>query len=242
MKKVFVVVCLLPTMLFAKELPIIPNVNCDNVKLSMNTIDKNNLKFGAYWKDEAIFPNPPRDKSIGNINNGKNVNFSFTCPNFSVKKTENLIEVKSTSYDELIKLFWEHDQGLDLYHYSFYAYPNIRQDLIVLSYEFNIKSFDIKTSIYTSKEGDDLDEAGFTDNIPRETVIGYKVNGGDLKPLLYDRKISHYKNDFHNASIIDIYHKMPVDKFRIGASIERIYIDKEKGILRIYRKSNFPSK
>lgn len=218
-------------------------VNCENVKLSLNTTDKNNLKFGAHWKDESNFPNPPISQAVGNIEGGKNIDFNFECPNLSVVKTKNLIQIKSDSYKNVLKKIDDYEQNLDLYHYGFYAYPNIKQDWMVLSYEINLKSFDFKTSIYTFKEGKDLDESiSFTSDVPRETVIGYKIDGGELKPLLYDRKVSFYKNNFEKANIIDIYHKMPKDKFGVGANIERIYIDKSNGILRIYRKNLFPNK
>lgn len=218
-------------------------VNCENIKLSLNTTDKNNLRFGAYWKEVSKFPKPPITRSIGNIEDGKNIDFNFDCPNLSVIRTKNVIQIQSDNYENLLKLINDYDQNLDLYHYGFYAYPNIKQDWMVLSYKINLKTFDLKTSIYTSKEGVDLDDSiSFTDAVPRETIIGYKVDGGELKPLLYDRKVSFYKKDFENANIIDIYHKMPKDKFGIGANIERIYIDKNNGLLKIFKKNPFPDK
>lgn len=244
MKKILGVFCLLgaftTNVIGDSKIPLI-NVNCDDVKISTMTIGKNDFRFYAYWNEATKFPNPPISKKAGKTGTNEMRPFKFVCPNFEVSFDGNVAEIKSESYQAALEHLNKYDRDLDLYHYSFYRYPNIREGLMVVDYSFDLQSFDFKTSIYTAKEGDDLNDSLHTRAVPKSTIMGYKVDGGELKPLLYDRKISNYKSDFENANTIDIYHKMPNDDFKIGANIERIFIDKKNGILRIYRKSKFPN-
>jgi hypothetical protein len=222
------------------EVPLV-KVNCEDVKISTMTIKKNNFSFYAYWNEPTTFPNPPQSKKIGKTSDGSFKPFRFSCPDFSVSFNGNVAEIKSVNFQSAIDRIGEFDRVIDLYHYSFYRYPNIREGLITVSYSFDLESFNLKSSIYTSKEGDNLDESIFTSDIPKQAIIGYKVDGGSLKPLLYDRKISHYKEDFTTAEVVDIYHKLPSDQFNIGANIERIFLDKKNGVIRFYIKSKFPN-
>lgn len=217
------------------------NVNCDDVKISTNTIGKNNYSFYVYWNEPTTFPNPPISKKVGLASSGGYDAFSFNCPTFSVSFDGNMAEIKAGSYLEALEKINKYDRDIALYHYSFYRYPNIRRDLITVGYSFDLDNLNLKSGVYTANEGDRLDGIAFTHNIPKEAIIGYKVNGESLKPLLYNRTVSKYKEDFANAETIDIYHKLPKDDFNLGANIERIYIDKKNGIIRIYRKSKFPS-
>ena len=216
-------------------------VNCDNVKISMLTIDKNDFRFFAYWDEPTVFPNPPISKKAGKIGATVVKPFKFSCPDFQASFDGNIAEIKSNNYQSVIEHISEFDRDLDLYHYGFYRYPNIRKGLIVVDYSFDLEKFDFKTGIHTATEGSDLDESLFTSDVPKSSIIGYKVDGGGLKPFLYDRKISQYKKDFDQANTIDIYHKIPSDTFGIGSNIEREFIDKPNGILRMYIKSKFPS-
>jgi hypothetical protein len=228
------------TISYAVEPPIV-KVNCDDVKISTMTIGKNDFRFYAYWNEPTQFPNPPVSKKVGRISNIEIKPFKFTCPNFSASFNGNIAEIKSENYQAVLEHLGKYDRTLDLYHYSFYRYPNIREGLITVDYSIDLESFVFKTGIYTAHDGDDLNNSIHTSAVPKTSIIGYKVDGSELKPFLYDRKISNYKEDFDKANIIDIYHKMPSDDFRIGANIERIYIDKQNGILRIYLNSKFPS-
>ncbi|WEI17149.1 hypothetical protein PY247_11315 [Acinetobacter proteolyticus] len=180
-------------------------------------------------------------KKIGKYDSNFVKTFRFICPNLEVSYDGNMAEIKSKDYQSILKNISEYDQYLDLYFYSFYKYPNIREGLITVDYAIGLKDFVIKSGIYLGFEGDNLDNISYTSNITKNTIIGYKVDNRELKPLLYDRKISRYKDDFDNASIIDIYHKVSKDEFGIGPNIQRIYINKVNGIMRIYQKYPFPS-
>lgn len=231
-------ICLFCSFVYA-EAPVV-KVNCEDVKISTLTIDKNNFSFYAYWNEPTSFPDQPKSKKIGRTSDGVFKPFKFSCPEFSASFDGNVAEIKSVDFQGAINRLGKYDREIDLYHYSFYRYPNIRKGLITVSYSFDLESFNIKSSIYTSREGDNLDEIAFTTDVPKQAIIGYKVNGGNLKPLLYDRKVSHYKEDFNNADTIDIYHKLPIDNFGIGENIERIFLDKRNGVIRFYIKSKFP--
>lgn len=229
------------SVLAASDLPLI-KVNCDDVKLSINTVMDNRFNFSAYWNEPANFPNTPKYIEIGDTIRSKNKKFKFSCPGYLVSYDGNIAEIKAKDYPSILDLISKYDYDLNLYSYSWYRYPNIREGFMNISYGINIKDFHIKSSIYTSNEGDDLNVGFNHDNIPKEAIIGYKVDNGELKPLLFNRKIGYYLSDFENAKTIDIYSKYPENKFRTGLTIKRIHIDKEGGIMRLYRESLFPEK
>jgi len=223
------------------EAPLI-KVNCDDVKLGINTVRDNRFNFTAYWNEPAIFPNTPKYIEVGDSLRSKNKQFRFVCPDLSVSYNGNIAEIKAKSYDSILGYISKFDYNVDLYSYSWYKYKNIREGLMSVSYGFNIKDFNIESWIYKSKEGDDLNLGLNYDQIPKEAIIGYKVNNGELKPLLFDRKITHYLNDLNNANKFDIYHSYSNDPFRAGETLKRIHIDKDQGILRFYRNYPFPKK
>ncbi|MEQ1309618.1 hypothetical protein [Acinetobacter bereziniae] len=222
------------------SLPLV-KVNCDDVKLSLNTVMDNKLNFGAYWNDAGVFPNPPKYTEIGDSVRSKIKKFKIQCPNFSASYDGNIAEIKSDNYEAVLAKFSKFDLDPKLYSISGYKYPNIKEGFMNSSYSIDLNSFSLKTSIYDLVEGEDFnDNLRKTISVKKDSIIGYKVDGGELKPLLYDRRVSSYKNDFSSAKTIDIYHK--ISSSDVGVVIQRIFIDKENGVLRIYRKSPFPTK
>lgn len=241
MRKIILgLIVFMPVVIYA-DVPLI-KVNCDDVKLSINTVMNNRFNFGAYWNEPAKFPNTPRYIEVGDSIKSSIKNFRFSCPDFSVSYDGYLAEIKAKDYNAVLDHISKYDYDIDLYSYTWYKYKNIREGIMYVSYGINLRDFNVKSRIYESKEGDDLDSRLYHENIPKEAIIGYKVDGGELKPLLYNRKIGYYLEDFKNARTIDIYNKYPNDPFRVGETIKRIYIDKNKGILRIYRNYPFPSR
>ncbi|MDO7525713.1 hypothetical protein Q5M60_12175 [Acinetobacter baumannii] len=216
-------------------------VNCDDVKLSLNTAIDNKLNFGAYWNDSGVFPNPPKYTEIGDSIRSKVRRFKVTCPDFSASYDGNMAEIKAKDYVTVLSKFSEYDTEPSLFNISGYKYPNIRKGFFSSNYSINLRNFNFKTSIYEMSEGKDLNEELLKYiSVQKDSVIGYKVDGGELKPLLYDRKMSNYKQDFSEAKTIDIFHK--ISSSNVGVTIQRIFIDKDNGILRIYAKSPFPNK
>lgn len=222
------------------SLPLI-KVNCDDVKLSLNTVIDNKLNFSAYWNDSGVFPDPPKYTEIGDSIRSKIKKFKIQCPDFSASYDGNIAEIKSDNYVGALARFSKYSLEPHLYSISGYKYPNIKQGFFNSSYTINLNDFSLKSSIWDINQGDDLNSDILKySSIKKDSIIGYKINGGELKPLLYDRKVSNYKNDFESAKTIDIYHK--ISSSNVGVVIQRIFIDKESGVLRIYGKSPFPTK
>ncbi len=216
-------------------------VNCEDVKLSIHSTMESALSFSAYWNDPATFPEPPKYTEIGDSNKSVIKKFKFECPTLKVSYDGNIAEIQSTSYPAIVDQIPNFYQDLDLFSISGYQYPNIKKGFFNSSYKFNLKTFNIKTSIYDLAEGQDLDHDSFRYMaIKKDSIIGYKTDGSELKPMLYDKKVSKYKDDFSAAKTIDIFHK--VSSSDVGVVVQRIYIDKDNGILRIYKKSPFPQK
>lgn len=216
-------------------------VNCEDVKLSIHPTMQSSLSFSAYWNDKGNFPQPPKYTEIGDSNKSVIRKFKFECPLLKVSYDGSVAEISSTDYSAVLDRISPYDLELDLFSISGYKYPNIEKGFMNSSYKIDIKNFDIKTSIYSLTEGQDFAEDILKYSaIKKDSIIGYKVNGGELKPLLYDRKVSDYKNDFKSAKTIDIFHK--VASMNVGVIVQRIFIDKDNGILRIYKKYPFPQK
>lgn len=242
MKKIIFLVFLPVTVTYANvEVPL-AKVNCDDVKLSINTTKDNRFNFVAYWNEAAVFPNTPKYIEIGDSNKSQMKKFRFQCPDLIVKYDGNIAEIKAKDYDSILNNISRFDYSVGLYSYSWYKYKNIREGFMHVGYGFNIKDFYIESWIYKSKEGDDLNNGIHHDNIPKEAVVGYKINGGELKPLLFNKKIDYYLDDFNSADTIDVYHRYPNDQFRVGETLKRIHIGKKEGVLRFYRNYPFPSK
>lgn len=223
------------------ELPLV-KVNCDDIKLSINTTRDNRFNFVAYWNEPAVFPNTPKYIEVGDSTRSQIKKFRIQCSDLIVKYDGDTAEIKAKDYESILNIISEYDYSVGLYSYGWYKYKNIRQGFMNISYKFNIKDFYIESWLYKSKEGDDLNSGIHHDNIPKEAIVGYKVNGGKLKPLLYDRKISYYLDDFNSADIIDVYHRYPNDQFRVGETLKRVHIDKKEGVLKFYRNYPFPQK
>ncbi len=216
------------------------NVACDNVKLSINTVMNDRFNFSAYWNEPTSFPNPPKYVEVGDTIRSSISRFKFKCPNFSVSYDGNIAEIKADSYEKALEYIGQHNKELNLYFHGWYTYPNIKRDFNSINYSFDIEALNLKTSIYTALEGKDLSGDIKFFEIPKTAIIGYKIDNGQLKPLLYDRKVSYYKDDMQNANIIDVFHKNNDDKFKLDEVIQRIHIDKPKGLIRIYRNHPFP--
>lgn len=222
------------------DLPLI-KVNCDDVKLSLNTVMDNKLNFGAYWNDLGVFPEPPKYTEIGDSIRSKNKKFKIQCPDFSASYDGNVAEIKSSGYESVLARFSKFDLEPHLYSISGYKYPNIKEGFFNSSYSIDLNNFNLKTGIYDLSEGEDFsDNLRKTLSVKKDSIIGYKINSGELKPLLYNRKVSNYKTDFNEAKTIDIYHK--ISSSNVGVVIQRIFIDKDNGVLRLYGKSPFPAK
>lgn len=242
MNKLFLLGLLIASSSYA-EPPLI-NANCQDVKLSINTVQKDRFNFGAYWNEPAVFPNQPKYVEIGDKTSyaGSDIlKFKINCDDFSSTYDGSVAEVKAANYDVVLEKLGRHNTDLNLYSRTGYRHPTIKAGFWSIGYSFDLKDFSLKISGIAAKEGQDLSEKIHTmDSVKNSAVIGYKVDGGALKPLLYDRKVSNYLSDFDSANIIEVFHKNSDDENAV--TIQKIYVDKQGGILKIYRKFPFPSK
>lgn len=225
--------------------------NCDNVKISFGD-DNNYHSFNprVTWEKVGTFPNPTETIEVGGDADSKKLGFSFQCPDFSASYDNNLLEIKAKSYDRVLELIKKSDSkyvdenrrldyDLNLYSYSWFEYPSISRGLQTTSYGLNLKNIDLKKSRILAYPGQKLAHQ-FSD-ISKDVVIAYKIDGKELKPLLFERNVSQYKADLVNANQIDIYHKNP-DMQNKGQGVQRVLIDKKAGVLKVYRNYDFPQK
>lgn len=224
--------------LWAKEV----KPNCGDVKVHLDMGIDDHFEVKAKWKTINTFPNPSETVEVGDNFNSINPSFSFVCPDFSASYDGEVIEIKSTDYQTLLSNvslgFFSDDYRLKLFSYSWYLYPSIYEGRNSDSYAFNIRDFELVSGPFPIKEGAKLGSSHH--KISDKAVVGYRVDDGALKPLVYEREISNYKQDLKNANTINIYHKNS-DAGVKGEDIQRIFIDRKNGILRVYRNYVFPS-
>lgn len=216
-------------------------VNCDTINLYVGHSSGQEFYANATWEEPAAFPNPTKKLSVGSQSRYTQEGFEFECPQLYVKYDKNKLTVKAnTVEDALDVLTSKYDRYFDLYFYGWYTYPSIREGYNSTSYSINLYDYSLKSGYKRVGEGQDVKGYDFRD-IDSDVVIGYKVDGGKLKPVLYDQKVSWYTGDMADANIIDIYHKHDDKGFKIDEKVQRIHMDKSKGLVEIYRKYPFPT-
>lgn len=216
-------------------------VNCDDVIINNSPKESGKSRLVAFWKDPAVFPNPPKSNMVGDSDVSSIKKFQFSCPSYSLSYDGNIIEIKGITYEDAVsKLRGE----IPLYYAAGYEYPNIKQGYYSFGYEFDLRDFLLKSNTNKVYPGTNLDTPSrFYSNINtifKGSILGYKVNNGELKPLLYEQQVSYYYEDFENAETIDIFHK--INSSPSSAIVQRIFINKSEGLVRIYYKYPFPIK
>ena len=217
--------------------------NCENVKIHLGMGIDDHFEAKAEWRTLSSFPKPSKVIEVGDNFKGTDPSFSFKCPNFSVSYDSELIELEGESYEDLLdKIVFKPSKNgyrLDLFSHSWYRYPTIYEGRNNNRYGINIKNFELESGggYFPIEQGNKL--GAMNSDIPKYSVVGYKVNNGAIKPLLYESVVSSYKEDLKNADIIDIFHHNP-DAGHKGEDIQRIYIDKKRAVLKIYRNYKFP--
>lgn len=219
------------------------NPNCENVKISLGMGIDDHFEAKAEWRTIADFPKPSKVIEVGDNFKGTNPSFNFKCPDFSASYDGEVVELKAKSYEALLdRIIFnpsKNDYRLDLFSHSWYRYPSIYEGRNNNRYGINIKDFELESGAgyFPIEEGNKT--TALNSDIPSYAVVGYKVNNGAIKPLLYESLVSNYKNDLESADTIDIFHHNP-DAGNKGEDIQRIYIDKKNAILKIYRNYKFP--
>lgn len=209
-------------------------ISCDEVTFSFLT-NNDYMTLSSDWKKNAVFPNSPQSGTL------RFENYSLICPNISLKQTNDIIEIKANSYDELIKHMSSYFPRVDLFNYSGYQYPNIHEGRYNFGLTFDLDKNAIRE--YGSMDSLNGGEKLSSLSVPPSGVIGYKVNDGELKPLVFDGVVSDYKSDFANYDKLTIFIKSEVStNSQPKQSFQALEIDKANGLLRIYKKHLFPNK
>lgn len=208
------------------------DVNCDTLNVGLGDSVTTELTIRAFWKKPAVFPNPPLEDSIKNYKPP----FAVECPKISIYDNGNVVEIKAKDYKSLIDLIPSYSRKFNLYGTSGYIYQYIKEGFYFHGYSIDLENFTLNAGIYSLKEGADLLKGyNLHFNIPNGLVLAYRTDNGELKPMIYDYKVSKYKADFKKAKVIDIYQKL--DKPLV---VERLTIDKSSGSIKMYRKHPFP--
>ena len=213
--------------------------DCDSLNIMLMSM-KDGLDVNANWKVASRVPNRSKTVSMGDLNKDADPSFSISCPGFSATYDGKALKMKADSYKGITDhLYKQLNRGVDLYNYRWYTDPKVRTDFKVDKYSFDLERLLLTDGYVKIPEGSRLgSKQSF---IPNSAVIAYRINGSELKPLMQNRGVNSYSSDFKAAKTIDIYHKNP-DMINRGFGVQRLFIDKEKGVLEIYKSYDFPSK
>lgn len=212
--------------------------DCDSLNIMLMSME-DGLNVNANWKKPGSASNKVKTISMGDLNNVADPSFKISCPNFSANYDGTALKIKADSYKRVVDhLYKQLNRGVDLYNYRWYSDPKLKTDLKVDKYSFDLERLLLTDGYLKLPEGTTLNSN--QSFIPNTAIISYKINGGELKPLLKNKNVSKYSADFKAAKTIDIYHKNP-DIGRKGFGVERIFIDKENGVLEIYKDYDYPT-
>lgn len=213
--------------------------DCDSLNVMLMSM-KQGLDINANWRTAGSAPNKFKTISVGDSNKTGSPGFNISCPNLTATYDGKVLKMKADNYKGITDhLYKQLNRGVDLYNYRWYTNPEVKTTFKVDKYSFDLERLILTDGYIKMPEGSSITKK--QSFIPSNALISYKVNGGELKPMLANRNIAKYSDDFKAAKTIDIYHKNP-DMDRRGFGVERIFVDKENGVLEIYKQHAFPSK
>lgn len=214
-----------------------PAPDCDSLNIMLMSM-KEELNINANWRTTGSSPKKFKTVSVGDSNNSTDPSFDISCSDLTASYDGNVLKMKADSYKGITDhLYKQLNRGVDLYNYRWYTDPKVKADFKVDKYSFDLERLLLTDGYIKMPEGSSISKK--QSFIPNTAVISYKINGGTLNPLLVNKNVTKYSSDFKGAKTIDIYHKNP-DMARRGFGVERIFIDKENGVLEIYKKHVFP--
>jgi hypothetical protein len=211
-------------------------VDCSTLGLS---IDGRNgdARIVAYWQNKGVFPNPSTESSYGDKESAIQKEFNIDCPDIIISYDGNEVAVGGSSLDFIAsKIMPLSSIPIPLYNVSGYRYPNIKQGFFSRSYGFDIQKYELISDFRALRQGAKV--TGFQFLGMHDPVIGYRINGGDLKPLLFDGFVSDFKSDMKSADLIDIYNKTGDD----NTVFQRISISKKANKITLFKRFAFPEK
>ncbi|WP_296405532.1 hypothetical protein [Psychrobacter sp.] len=213
--------------------------DCDSLNIMLMSMN-DDLDINANWRSESSGSSKYKTVSVGDSSHSADPSFSISCPNFNANYDGKVLKIKADSYKGIIDhLYKQLNRGVDLYNYRWYTDPKLKTDFKVDKYSFDLDRLLLTDGYIKIPEGSSMgNDQSF---IASTAAISYKINGGELKPLLLNKSVANYSSDFKASKTIDLYHKNP-DIGRKGFGVERIFIDKENGVLEIYKQYVFPPK
>lgn len=188
-----------------------------------------NLILKTSWKKTAEFPNPAQ----GGVFDSKI--YRYSQDGVSINSTKDYIEIKADSFDKVVMHLDRYKQTVPLLNQSGWIYPNIMVDPYSYSFAFNLRTFDFygPFSFSPLKTGAKLSAL----DVNTGTVIGYRIDNGELKPVLHDFTIYDY-SELKDADHFMIYAKAGDGKMKLSAAA--IEVNKSQGKLKVYRNYPFP--
>lgn len=213
--------------------------DCDSLNIMLMSM-KEKLDINANWRTAGSSTHKSKTVSVGDSSKSGDSSFDISCPNLTASYDGNALKMKADSYKGITDhLYKQLNRGVDLYNYRWYTDPKVKADFKVDKYSFDLERLLLTDGYIKMPEGGSISKK--QSFIPNTAIISYKINGGALKPLLVNKNVTKYSSDFKAAKTIDIYHKNP-DMANRGFGVERIFVDKENGVLEIYKEHVFPPK
>lgn len=251
MKKVLSMIFLLPSMLFAKELPVIPDVNCDSLKIKVGGVNES-VDVYAQWETLEKFPNPSKKIYVGDYPLSEQEKFRIECPNTKVNFDGNTLTVQGDSLDRVLKYFHNgptnvvltgafkdlYGSTVPLFSKGAYQYPNLKVGFHGNRYSINLENLALEEQNFILKEPKSYKDQYQLIDL-RQAVIGYKVDDKEIKPYFYNSILYAAQSDFSKAKKIEIFHKRAKDN-EVGIMFEKIVIDKSTNTIQLIKKSDFP--
>lgn len=251
MKKILGIIFLLPSMLFAKELPIIPDVNCDSLKIKVGGVNES-VDIYAQWETLEQFPNPSKKIYVGDYPLSEQEKFRIECPNTKVSFDGNTLTVQGDSLDRVLKYFYNgptnvvltgafkdlYGSTIPLFSRGAYEYPNLKVGFHGNRYSINLENLALEEHNFILKEPRSYKDQYQLADL-RQAVIGYKVDDKEIKPYFYNSILYAANSEFSNAKKIELFHKRAKDN-DVGIMFEKIVIDKSTNTIQLIKKSDFP--
>lgn len=166
-------------------------------------VDCPTLKMGSYirlsYKEKATFPDVPKatDKFL------KFDNVDIDQCGYTITGDTNKVYIKANSVSELLKLVAVENTSwfaIPMLKSSGYKYPSIREGFYLYPLYVVLNTKDNSVSNLKA-DNDYIAESTF-----RDSVIGYKLNNGALKPYYYDGKVIPFTIP-PETSTLDFYAK-----------------------------------
>ncbi|WP_189066910.1 hypothetical protein [Deinococcus seoulensis] len=192
-----------------------------------STLDIGSFLFLSF-DTVATFPNP--SESI--TRSFSQESFNFNQCGYSISSDKNKLSIKAKSLNDLFRLVNSRSPGYKIFSFaaasiSGYKYPSIKEGFFYYPVNINI---DTTTRRVTGEDK----SSGFLD----DTSIGYKINGGPLKPFYYEGRFQpfSYPSGIQNLNFYILPSDFSTD------SVQRIQVDFLNSAISIWNMHSFPAK